>query len=137
MFTGAVRIDDSMDVFTGHTILHDTVMLNREEIFEFLLAQGANLNMRDQNGYTPLLKAASLGRLQFCKRLIESGVDPRHTDPFGNTPLDKAKLFNQNEVIRYLELAVNEANEGKREFIDWRHPDRKDMDGRFRTFLHY
>jgi ankyrin repeat protein len=40
--------------------------------------------VRDANGYTPLLKAASLGRLTMVKKLVEEKhVDPRHIDPYG------------------------------------------------------
>ena len=49
--------------------------------------------VRDANGYTPMLKAAALGRLDMIKRMVEKGVDPRHIDPYGNRPSDKAKLF--------------------------------------------
>jgi len=49
--------------------------------------------VRDQNGYTPLLKAAALGREKMVKVLVEEGVDPRHIDPFGNTPREKAELY--------------------------------------------
>lgn len=58
--------------------------------------------MRDFHGYTPMLKAASLGRFDMVKKLIEAGVDPRHTDPLGNTPRDKASLYNKYELMEYL-----------------------------------
>ena len=59
-----------------------------------LLSNGANPMVRDQNGYTPLLKAAALGRLEMVKKLVEEcGVDPRHIDPFGVTPREKAALY--------------------------------------------
>ena len=48
----------------------ETVVLDRISIFEFAVRQGANINVRDRNGMTPLLKAAALGRLYFVKRLI-------------------------------------------------------------------
>ena len=98
VFTGAQRLDDPVDIYTFHTMVHEAVTLDREELFEFLVSQGANLDMRDQNGYTPLLKAASIGRTEFCKKLIEKGVDPKQVDPYGNTPLDKAKLYNHIET---------------------------------------
>jgi ankyrin repeat protein len=94
IFKSNIEIDDPIDSYSMHTLLHDAVIFNREEIFEFLLQQGANLMVRDANGYTALLKAASLGRTQMVKRLIEKGVDPRHCDPYGNTARDKAKLYN-------------------------------------------
>ena len=67
VFTGEQKIDDPIDVYTCHTMLHEAVILNRQELFQFLLTQGANLNVRDQNGYTPLLKAASIGRVDMCR----------------------------------------------------------------------
>lgn len=66
IFTGAAKIDDPIDIYTCHTLLHDAVTLNRPELFKFLVAQGANLNVRDQNGVTPLMKAAAIGRLEMC-----------------------------------------------------------------------
>lgn len=76
--------------------------MNRQELFDFLLLQGANPMVRDANGYTPLLKAAALGRVQMVKQLIEAGVDPRHIDPYGNTSREKAELYQFNEVADYL-----------------------------------
>lgn len=57
-----ILIDDPIDSYAKHTLLHDAVVMNREDLFDFLLSQGANLMVRDCNGYTPLLKAAALGR---------------------------------------------------------------------------
>ena len=63
VYTGHVRLDDPIDVMSCHTMIHDAVILNRPEIFDFLIQNNANLNLRDMNGYTPLLKAASVGNL--------------------------------------------------------------------------
>ena len=62
LYKGLLEIDDPIDSYSLHTLIHDAVIMNREEMFDFLLSQGANLMVRDANGYTPLLKAASLGR---------------------------------------------------------------------------
>jgi ankyrin repeat protein len=102
IFKGILEIDEPIDSYSKHTLLHDAVILNREELFDFLLAQGANLMVRDVNGYTPLLKAAALGRYEMVRKLIEHGVDPRHKDPYGNTAKDKAALYNKYELTKYL-----------------------------------
>ena len=78
--------------------------------------------VRDMNGYTPLLKAASLGRLDMVKKLVESGVDPRHRDPWGNTPKDKASLYNRYEIYDYLELMEEKARAGELRIVDWKDP---------------
>jgi ankyrin repeat protein len=98
LYKGLLEIDDPIDSYSLHTLIHDAVIMNREEMFDFLLSQGANLMVRDANGYTPLLKAASLGRNEMVKKMIERGVDPRHKDPYGNTARDKASLYNKYEL---------------------------------------
>ena len=103
ILNGTWAIDEIISPFSFHTLLHESITAHNDEIFEFLVSQKANCMVRDNNGYTPLLKAASVGDLNMVKTLIEvGGVDPRHIDPFGNTPLDKAKLYDQTEVINYL-----------------------------------
>ena len=47
VFTGAQKLDDPTDMYCCHTMLHDAVILNRDDIFEFLVNSGANLNLRD------------------------------------------------------------------------------------------
>ena len=70
--------------------------------------------VRDQNGYTPLLKAASLGRTKMIKTLVESyKVDPRHVDPFGNTSREKAELYGHKDIIEYLETMEKKAQKGE------------------------
>ena len=70
--------------------------------------------VRDQNGYTPLLKAAALGRSDMCKQLIEEGgVDPRHKDCYGNRASDKAALYNRFELIKYLKRAEERADKNE------------------------
>ena len=47
VFTGAVRLDDPVDIYTCHTMVHDAVILDRSDLFNFLVESGANLNLRD------------------------------------------------------------------------------------------
>jgi ankyrin repeat protein len=137
IFKGLVEIDDPIDSFSKHTMLHDAVIMNREELFDFLVNQGANLMIRDQNGYTALLKAAALGRFEMVKKLIESGVDPRHIDRYGNTARDKATLYNRFEIQRYLQEMEKRAEKGELNLVNWNDPERIRRSGRYRTFLDY
>ena len=91
VFRELISIDDPIDIYSKHTMLHDAVIMDREPLFYFLMQQGANPMVRDANGYTPLLKASALCRRDMVHYLVEEkGVDPRHTDPYGNTPREKA-----------------------------------------------
>ena len=47
IFKGHNRLDDPIDIFSCHTLLHDAVMLEKVPIFDFLVSQKANLNLRD------------------------------------------------------------------------------------------
>ena len=114
IFKNLFYIDDPLDVYSQHTLLHDAVVMNRVEIFDFLISQGANPMVRDQNGYTPLLKAAALGRTYMVKKLVENcHVDPRHVDPFGVTPREKAELYLRHDVSDYLREMELKAKRGE------------------------
>jgi ankyrin repeat protein len=69
--------------------------------------------IRDRLGYTPMLKAAALGRTRMVKKLIELGVDPRHTDPYGVTPREKAELYSHADLVRYLSQAEEDVRSAK------------------------
>ena len=113
VFREMIAIDDPIDIYSKHTLLHDAVVLNKEELFYFTLSQGANPMVRDANGYTPLLKAASLCRRDMVEHLVEKrGVDPRHVDPYGNTPREKATLYQCEELAEYLGKMEAKAKEG-------------------------
>ena len=93
--------------------------------------------VRDHNGYTPLLKAASCGNLHMVKTLIEdAGVDPFHVDPYGNNALDKARLYNRYEIIAYLKDANRKALEGDIKIIDWNKRGFR-RSGKYRTSIDY
>ena len=52
-----------------------------------LLANGAEVNGRDENGSTPLHAAAFLGRFKESKRLLDRGADPNAKGGDGNPPI--------------------------------------------------
>ena len=93
--------------------------------------------IRDQNGYTALLKAASLGRHDMVKKLIEKGVDPRHTDPYGNTARDKANLYNKYEISKYLHEMELMAEKGEISLVNWKDSTKIRRSGRFMTPFDY
>ena len=114
VMAGIIMIDEPLDPWSRHTFLHDAVIMNRTELFDFLLVQGANPMVRDTNGYTPLLKAAALGRMEMVKALVEvCGVDPRHVDPYGVTPREKALLYLRHDVAEYLQEMERKAAKGE------------------------
>ncbi|MDD2677434.1 MAG: ankyrin repeat domain-containing protein [Methylacidiphilaceae bacterium] len=64
---------------TGQTLLHRCAALGYPTTAAFLLAQGANPNVPDRNGMTPLMIAVERRDAGMAKLLLEHGADA-HTD---------------------------------------------------------
>jgi hypothetical protein len=106
VYSGEWKVDDVVSINNMSTMIHEAVVMDRRDIFDFLIRQGADPNTRDRNGMTPLLKAAALGRLHMVEGLIRVGVNPHQRDPHGFTPLSKAKLHEEWKAAELLEGQV-------------------------------
>jgi ankyrin repeat protein len=71
-------------------------------IARFLLANGADSNIADVTGATPLHTAASLGNEALVGLLIENGASPDVCDEEGETPLFYAVRDQRSSVVRKL-----------------------------------
>jgi ankyrin repeat protein len=91
----------------GCTPLHFLVLTGRGHALNSvraLLATGSvDINKKDHGERTPLSHAASGGRLDLVRLLLESGAHKDSVDVMGMTPLDWAKSVNAYEVVQYLE----------------------------------
>ena len=63
---------------------------NTDEVRRLLSNGMVDVNCRDFYQCTPLHEAASKGRTEAAKLLLESGAEPNVTDQFGRTPLHDA-----------------------------------------------
>ena len=84
---------------------------------QFLVGKGANVNIRDNRGTTPLVLAAQLGFVEGVDFLISSGARVDEPDNTGETPLIGAVHRKDASLVRILLKAG--AN-----------PDRPDNSGR-------
>jgi ankyrin repeat protein len=69
----------------------------QKDIVEILISKGADVNVKDENGWTPLNIAAVKGRNQIVKLLIEKEADLN-----SSTPLIAAATDGHMEVIELL-----------------------------------
>lgn len=72
----------------GSQCLNPQGQTNVEKLVKLLVAHGANVNARDERGYTPLHRA-TLGKCPYLVEVLaDSGADVNATDEKGLTPLD-------------------------------------------------
>lgn len=85
-----------MDIQTA--ILSDNI-----EAVEQHIKAGTNLNKKDaMSGSTPLITAASFGKIDIAKALIEAGADLSTKNNDGSTALHVASFFCRVEIVQAL-----------------------------------
>jgi len=80
-------IINTKDYSTGESALHIVVARRDLQWLSFLLAKGADPNIRDSKGMTPLARAAELGWVDGARLLISVGASVNTTNDRGETPL--------------------------------------------------
>jgi len=115
--TPGSTIVNSRDITTGETALHIVVQRRDVVWIQYLLQEGANPNLQDKRGRTPLVAACQLGFLEGVQALIAGGARVDVPNDTGETPLISAIHRRDIPLIRLLLRAG--AN-----------PDRADSSGR-------
>lgn len=90
---------------TGETALHMVVKRRDVTWINFLLGKGANPNVEDRNGNTPLILAAAQGFPDGVSALISGRADVNGRNRAGETPLIKAVQALNTQVVRILMAA--------------------------------
>ncbi|WAT17590.1 ankyrin repeat domain-containing protein [Aurantiacibacter sp. MUD11] len=108
---------NARDLTSGETGLHITVARRDITWTNFLLQEGANPNIADNSGRTPLIAAAQVGFVEGVRSLIAHGARVDVANRTGETPLIFAVLSGNLDLIEV--LVTNGAD-----------PDRADNTGR-------
>jgi len=111
------QVINTRDITTGDSGLH--VVTARRDVtwVKFLLQRGANPNVRNNQGITPLQLATRLGFVEGAEELIRKGADVSVADSQGETPLISAVHQRNVEMVRRL-------------LAEGADPDRNDNSGR-------
>ena len=80
-----------------------------------LLDKGAHKNETDEQGRTPLCRAAQGGHVAVVRLLVGAGVDRERRDQRGLTALDLAKSEAHGEIVALLQTKQTEAEEAAAE----------------------
>lgn len=114
---GSPNLINTRDLTTGESALHLVTARRDLTWMQFLIAKGANVNVRDARGVTPLVVACNLGFVEGVELLIKSGARVDESNNSGETPLITA-VHNRNMPLIRILLAAGAD------------PDRADNSGR-------
>ncbi|MBD0380988.1 ankyrin repeat domain-containing protein [Paenibacillus sedimenti] len=102
---------------SGHSLLNIAIENEQLEVVRFLLQNGANINLKSIEGWTPLHVAVDVsidGTIQsggnpgeepteVLKYLLDNGADKNIMACNGKTPTDIARDYNSQKIINFLE----------------------------------
>ena len=71
-------------------------------VLRLLLEHGADINMQDVNGLTPLQWASFDGALEVVRLLLEHGADVEAKNSYGKTALQEAAQGEHDEIVKLL-----------------------------------
>jgi ankyrin repeat protein len=86
----------------GSLLLHAAAIHGDSEEGKVVLAQGADVNAKDEYGDTPLHHAAMLGHKEMAELLLAKRANVRAEDKYGFTPLHDAARSGHKEVAELL-----------------------------------
>jgi len=67
-------LDAGAKITQSHYLLHYAIMHRHTEMAELLLKAGSIVNLRDDNGDSPLIVAARTGVCQLAELLLRNGI---------------------------------------------------------------
>lgn len=113
----AATIINTRDITTGETGLH--IVTTRRDLtwMQFLIGKGANVNLRDAKGITPLVAAVNANFIEGVELLVGKGARLNESNNAGETPLITA-VHNRNVGVMRILLKAGAD------------PDRADNSGR-------
>lgn len=85
-----------------NTPLQVAMLTEQEEVARRLIAKGANVNARQDKGFTPLHEAALLGNRSLIRLLLDAGADVNAATEAKETALDMARKKDKAETIALL-----------------------------------
>ncbi len=93
---------NTRDRSTGQTALHMIAERNDTAWAGFLLKRGANPNIRDKEGLTPLMIAVSYRNFDVAEILLRVGAEADLQNNSGETPLIRAVQLKDLPMVRLL-----------------------------------
>jgi ankyrin repeat protein len=96
------QIINTRDVTTGETALHLVTKRKDKTWMAFLLEHGANPDVHDRDGVTPIQIAANLGFIDGVELLLQYKASPTEANDAGETPLITATHRRDLSMVKLL-----------------------------------
>eukprot|EP01102_Stenamoeba_stenopodia_P021749 TRINITY_DN8853_c0_g1_i1.p1 TRINITY_DN8853_c0_g1~~TRINITY_DN8853_c0_g1_i1.p1 ORF type:complete len:278 (+),score=57.43 TRINITY_DN8853_c0_g1_i1:424-1257(+) len=104
----------------GINVLHGAAYFGRGDIVKALLEMGADVQITDSIGRTPIhYSAMSNKEASAIRSLHEHGADINATDKYGMTPLHVAYQRRQHRALQELLILGADVNKGKDTVLHW------------------
>lgn len=105
-------LDNGADIYDfdneGVSIFDMSITYNNLEMVEYIIEQGIDVNFTQRRSrFTPLMAAASYGRIEIAKLLIKHGADQDAVDAKGFSAIDFARKMNKKSVLEVFEYDEN------------------------------
>ncbi len=91
------KLDMSLD-----NLLLESTRRNSKEIIKLLIKKGANIEVKDDENWTPLMCAAHFNSKEVVELLLEKGANIEAKDNEGETALIRAAYNDSKEVTKLL-----------------------------------
>ena len=89
----------------GATALFNAILKMRVSMVESLLKNGIDINVRNSDGMTPLMAAASTGNMQIIRILLAKGADAHAMNTLGENAGEMAARMGHIEAANLLKIA--------------------------------
>lgn len=99
---GASNIDTPHVGFQGNNAGPRPVGSNYSTVIAALLEAGANVDILDERGHTPLHRACNFGDTRIVQQLLEAGADTGKVDRNGWPPARHAAMAGQYHIAKLL-----------------------------------
>lgn len=99
--------DGATKLLPGKSYLHMAAATMHDESIRVLVNWGADVNLRDDEGVTPLHRLCRTGTVMGMRTLLDAGADMHIADNDGKTPrktLDDMARSNSNDALSCLEV---------------------------------
>ena len=95
--TGTFNINE---IYSGRTALHFASDYGQLNVCEYLVSQGAIVDLVDNHGITPLLAAIWEGHIEVCEFLVSKGAKKDGLAPSGVTYLESTDVKEIKELLK-------------------------------------